>query len=194
MATEFLFALLAVLLVWPLQMKISKKFTVVVAFGQRLILFIPIFLRLQGLDRTFKSHDPTLSISTTAIWKQVEITYAIVSASIPCLRPFMAALTTHYGAATECTSSLLDHYGGSGGKRRQIPETFILRDMNPKSHIRDNRSQCRNAETNIHSSTNAQEDSVSLCSNDSKQMIIQKKTEIVVDYDRHGSEKNSDIE
>lgn len=143
-ATEMLLAFSAVMLVWSLQMKIGKKVTVVSAFGQRLILLIPIVLRLQCLDRAFKSHDPTLSITTSVICKQVEVIWAIISASVPCLRPFMLAVTTFYGAPTEGGFSRLDHYGiasgGSGGKSRRILETFRLKDMIPRPQTLDNGS------------------------------------------------------
>ncbi|KFY42604.1 hypothetical protein V495_04422 [Pseudogymnoascus sp. VKM F-4514 (FW-929)] len=88
----------SVYLVRDLHVPLGKKIVVVLAFALRLPIIAPAALRLYYLDIQLSSSDPTLSGTLASVCAQIEISYAIISATIPCLRPFMSSLNTHYGA------------------------------------------------------------------------------------------------
>ncbi len=54
-------------------------------------------LRLSYLGSFVGSADPSLDGTIAAVCTQVELSYAIVATTMPCLKPFMAALNTSYG-------------------------------------------------------------------------------------------------
>lgn len=74
-------------------------------------LIIPIAFRLHYLLLATDSADPTLGLVNVVITTQVELSAAIVSATIPCLRPFMAATYTTWGGRVDTVS-------GSGYHKR----------------------------------------------------------------------------
>ena len=92
--TEVLLGLMPLLIVRYLQMGWTKKYIVVMAFSLRLLILVPIAFRLYYLKREYSSNNPTLIGTWAAIVTQVDVAYAIISATIPCLRPFMAATVT----------------------------------------------------------------------------------------------------
>ncbi len=49
----------------------------------------------------FSGDDPTLDGVLACVCAQIQISYAIIATTTPCLRPFMSALNTHYGGPTE---------------------------------------------------------------------------------------------
>jgi len=60
-------------------------------------LIAPIAARLHYLLPALTSSDATLHLNTVVINTQVELLWAIVAATIPCLRPFMTATHTTWG-------------------------------------------------------------------------------------------------
>jgi hypothetical protein len=100
---------------------VAKKSIVLLAFGLRLLVLIPIILRLPYLAAELSSPDPTLDGVMTTLCTQIHISYAILSTTTPCLRPFMSALSTHYGGPKHTrtptgTRQLSGATGGSGSK------------------------------------------------------------------------------
>lgn len=73
-------------------------------------------IRLQQIERQIDSTDPTLSGATAAVLTQVELFYSLVAATIPCLRPFLAAFVTNYGAMGGDTIMHGSHIGTSRAK------------------------------------------------------------------------------
>ena len=67
---------------------------ILMAFSLRLLIMIPIAFRLYYLRKEYFSDNPPLSGTWAAIITQVDLAYAIISATIPCLRPFIAATAT----------------------------------------------------------------------------------------------------
>lgn len=55
-------------------------------------------IRLQYVERQIESDNPTLVGATATVLTQTELFYSVVAATIPCLRPFLAAFVTNYGA------------------------------------------------------------------------------------------------
>ena len=50
------------------------------------------------VQNELESEDPTLSAAIPSVLSQVEIFYGIMTATVPCLRPFLAGFATNYGA------------------------------------------------------------------------------------------------
>jgi hypothetical protein len=92
--TEVLLGLMPFAIIRSLQMSWSKKYMILMAFSLRLLIMIPIAFRLCYLKKEYFSDNPTLSGTWAAIVTQVDLAYAIISATIPCLRPFIAATAT----------------------------------------------------------------------------------------------------
>lgn len=65
----------------------------------------PIALRLHYLLRAVHSSNPTLKMTDAVILTQVELVMAIVSATIPCLRPFMTATHTTWGGRVDTVAA-----------------------------------------------------------------------------------------
>lgn len=92
--TEVLLSLMPLFIVSSLQMSWGKKYVVLMAFSLRLLIIVPIAFRLYYIKKEYNSNDPTLIGSWAVIVTQVDVAYAIISATIPCLRPYMAATAT----------------------------------------------------------------------------------------------------
>ncbi|KAK1759194.1 hypothetical protein QBC47DRAFT_99712 [Echria macrotheca] len=84
-----------------LRVSVSSKLVVLFAFGLRLIILVPILIRLKYLGDSISSSNWTLDGVLTVLCTQIHISYAIIATTTPCLRPFMAALSTNYGGPTE---------------------------------------------------------------------------------------------
>lgn len=67
--------------------------------------------RLHYVDFQILSSNPTLDGAITLIWTQVELDYSIIAATIPCLKPFMTAVNTQYGAIEGPRSTGSHGYG-----------------------------------------------------------------------------------
>lgn len=67
-------------------------------------MFPPIAFRLHYVLSEVNSSDPTLKLANVVILTQVELVVAIVSATVPCLRPFMAATYTTWGGRVDTVS------------------------------------------------------------------------------------------
>lgn len=143
----------------------------------------PAILRLYYLDQEFASSDSTLHGVLASVFTQIQLGYAIIAATIPCLRPFMAALNTHYGSPATLTSpsgskgqyttsynltslrSAGSRFGGSQLDRSQFPTPRVPWDQTK------------------HQASVVSGDRHSIESQGSKRMIISKNTEWHVDFE-----------
>lgn len=64
-------------------------------------MIIPISFRLVTFHQTGRSSNFTLLDSLFLVWTQTELSYSIVSATIPTMRPFISTLNTHFGGIGE---------------------------------------------------------------------------------------------
>ncbi|KXT03957.1 hypothetical protein AC578_9290 [Pseudocercospora eumusae] len=87
----------AVLLVLRLQAKLHKKAVVLLAFGLRLPIIAIIAARIDSLDRLDLGNF-TRGLTIYITWTTSQINFAIISTTLPILRPFIKDLTTFYGA------------------------------------------------------------------------------------------------
>lgn len=86
---EFVIMILAVVLVWPLQMSFEIKLTVVFAFFFRIFVVVFALMHIARIAHYSKSSDPGLAVIGNLIWQQVELGYSLISATIPTLRSFI---------------------------------------------------------------------------------------------------------
>lgn len=111
--TEIILAVASIYLVYALQMDWSKKAAVIFAFDLRILVIVPIALRLYYFSQAYDTANPTLRATDLTLCTQVQIACAIVLASVPTLRPFMIATATHYGAPAE--GARTENHTASGG-------------------------------------------------------------------------------
>ncbi|KAL8769758.1 MAG: hypothetical protein Q9209_004374 [Squamulea sp. 1 TL-2023] len=110
--TEVALFAMAILLVKDLKLDISKKAFVVIAFGVRLPMIAVTILRLKAAKTWLHSSDPTFSGVFFIIWSIVEAHFSICSSNIACLKPFIAAFNTSFGGSAEINElSRLDRTG-----------------------------------------------------------------------------------
>jgi len=142
----------------------------------------PAILRLIYLNQEFTSSDPTLHGVYASVCTQTQICYAIIGATIPCLRPFMAALSTNYGAPAQIRTS------PSGTKKSKYANDYNLSSLSKSSRSANLDKPKLSGPTkpwdrsNHHVSV-ASGDQHSMESHESKQMIISKNVEWQVDFD-----------
>ncbi len=87
-------------LVRNLQLPWSKKSVVVVAYGLRLPVIAAAAVRLYYIHQALYADDASLHGVLAAVCTQIELCYAVVATTMPCLKPFMSALNTNYGGVS----------------------------------------------------------------------------------------------
>lgn len=65
------------------------------------------------------STNPTLTNVNSSVLRQVELLYAIMASTIPCLRPFLAGFNTNYGAMGGETVIAGSQVGNSSGHQEK---------------------------------------------------------------------------
>ncbi|CZT50031.1 uncharacterized protein RSE6_10950 [Rhynchosporium secalis] len=182
--TELALFSTSIYLVKDLQLSLQKKLLVVFAFGLRLPMIAPIILRLFSILAALNSQDPTLAGTMVIVYTQIELCYAIIAATLPCLRPFMNALSTHYGtpASLKITPNDSNTYSpNSNSKRSKVPRTEVLK-LGPVRNDQYDIPVWRWDKTTHHASV-VGGDQQSKQSHESEQMIISKNTQWAVDFE-----------
>ena len=209
----------AVYLLYALQMPLVKRLTIMFAFALRLAVIVPAAFRLHYLSEALNSSNFTLDITYEVVCKQIEIAYAIIAATLPCLRPFMVATATNYGAPAEGHKTKTGSYGkaygrsksSSQGDRNQshtgVSLTNLTRKLGSGLHSEKNgTSFTANGDSSgptygMDSSgkytatvvaSRAARDTRSIESSESKQMIIRKDVEYAVEYDSRPAHSEAD--
>ncbi|KAH6721030.1 hypothetical protein BKA61DRAFT_699310 [Leptodontidium sp. MPI-SDFR-AT-0119] len=182
-ATELALFSTSIYLVKNLQLSLQKKCLVVLAFGLRLPMIAPTILRLDSILSTLHSTDPTLKGTMSQIYTQIELSYAIIAATTPCLRPFMKALSTHYGAPASITSTPNNThiYSLNSVSKRSKTAATQLSNHSRMNNGLDGMPVLRWDKSAHHASVMSS-DQQSIQSHDSKQMIISKNTQWTVDF------------
>lgn len=164
-------------------------------------------LRLHYLGKGVHSSNPTLDLVRVVVWTQIELHYSTVSVTVPCLRPFMMAVSTDYGATEPRTALGSKAYGSSGsrkgssyalnsmesgnGQRRNSsnnPSMFHRARMGASRISTGNkifRSDRSNNETIV--THEGAHDSNSIETNDSRKMIIKKEVDFKVEREEAGA-------
>lgn len=95
--TEIALFIGGIWLVRDLQLSWRTKSVVVVAYGLRLPVVLAAAVRLYYLHQSLYSDDASLHGILAAVCTQIELSYAVIATTMPCLKPFMSALNTQYG-------------------------------------------------------------------------------------------------
>lgn len=123
--TEFVMIVLPIYFLWSLQMAWNLKARVVIAFAFRLPVaaFAMVFARL--FTTVHRSSNPGVAVATALSWQQIQLSYSLISATIPCLKSFIKSFDTNFGNGEG--SSTPAYYGSqnsgtgqSGSRRRSI--------------------------------------------------------------------------
>jgi hypothetical protein len=203
-------------------MPLSKKAAILFAFALRLPVIVPAALRIHYLSDALNSPDFTLDVTYEIICKQSEISYAIIGATLPCLRPFMTATATNYGAPAEGHKTKQGSNGGIYGRSgssdkasRGNPNhghvglslTSLTSKLGQRGHPEKHNgfppmSGDYNGPTygidsyGQHTATvvasHPSRDAHSIDSSESKQMIIRKDVEYAVEYDSGPADREAD--
>lgn len=168
-------------------------------------------LHLHYLASGIKSLNPPLDLVGAAVWAQIELHYSNVAATVPCLKPFMSAVSTNYGAtepaALTTSAGGSKAYGSSGSRHRRKGSTYALGSMSREKSTTQGGSKpgifrmAKRGPYKMNSETfgeetpstghghmvvqqgKARHDSNSIGSNDSRKMIIKKEVNIRVERD-----------
>ncbi len=202
---------MSILLVKDLKMDVGKKAFVVIAFGLRLPCISPnntrlplltmllsmiaaTILRLRAAGREVHSDDPTFAGTFFVIWSIVEAHFSICSSNIACLKPFIAAFNTSYGGSAginELSRRARTTNGHSGSSTIHSLQNFRRKNERPvlssnnstnltRSHL-EREAGVRNDRLGNDVDV-VHEDTGSVGSGGSRQMIIQKDVTWDVEY------------
>ncbi|KAF3480394.1 uncharacterized protein GIQ15_05741 [Arthroderma uncinatum] len=134
--TEFLIFGMAVLVVWRVQMKHSRKARVVMAFIPRLPVIVFAVLHIQRtMDFTTKPK-PSVSIVAPLVYQQIELCYSLISCTIPNLGGYLLKFNTGMGITLGYVS---EPYGSS----REAGGSESLQLSSLKSNLKNDRAQAR---------------------------------------------------
>ncbi|KIW33502.1 uncharacterized protein PV07_00348 [Cladophialophora immunda] len=111
--TEVAIVALVGYLVHDLQTSVSSKMTVLSIFGIRLFLVIFIAFRMHTFSQSGYTTEPLLHESSFIAWTQSEMTYSLVSATVPIFHNFLKSLSTGFGGMHATSNG----YGYGSGTR-----------------------------------------------------------------------------
>ncbi|KAN0096809.1 hypothetical protein V8E51_015614 [Hyaloscypha variabilis] len=199
---------MSIFLIFRLKMALSQKSIVVIAFGMRLPTIAFCALRIHYFFQAFFTTDPSFDGVFFSAWTQTELAYSIISATLPCLKPFMSTISANWGEAPkpEFASSnpsgsyglrdlfgKSDNTGSEASKSKAVTTESESQDtlaeglpyepvhgsaMNHRTLKGDSVSHT----TTIMDGFTLGDDRISTRSNDSQQMIIRKDTVYSVDH------------
>lgn len=178
---EVLLFSMSIYLVKDLQMSRKNKSAVITAFGFRLPVIAFAVLRLRYIGIRINSPNPTLEGTIALIWTQVELDYSVMACTIPCLKPFMIAVSTNYGSIAPTKSTINGSNGLSGDRSKGSFALTSVSRSKDKSPMPTDLGESRLRMDKVFNLTsvtyNGQPDQHSVGSSDSTKMIIKKETE-----------------
>ncbi|OCL15262.1 hypothetical protein AOQ84DRAFT_329710 [Glonium stellatum] len=182
---EVLLFSMSIYLVKDLQMSGKNKSAVILAFGFRLPVIAFAVLRLHYIGIRINSVNPTLEGTIALVWTQVELDYSVMACTIPCLKPFMIAVSTNYGSIAPTKATLNGSSGLSGDRSKgSFALTSVSRSKTRSpmpTELGGARLRMDKAFNSTSVTYNGQPDQHSVGSNDSTKMIIKKETEWTVE-------------
>ena len=151
--------------------------------------------RLYCLNTALTSSDPTLHGVLASVSTQIQISYAIIAVTTPCVRPFMTALSTNYGAPAKAKSS------PSALGSEETHNSYSLPTLSRRSRVDGpppattaSAPASASASSSVpqtrwdqaeHRTAVVSGDHHSIESHESRRMIISKNTEWAVEYEAH---------
>jgi hypothetical protein len=182
---------MTIYLVWGLQTSLETKLTVVFSFGTRLpyvskprsisltnslrSLIIPIAFRLANFNTVGLTTNPMLLQDKFIVWTQTELSYSIIAAIIPSLRPFIKTLATNFGTMT--ANGYGSGYGsgyGNGTDGDTQSGTYQMSNLRPKGKGDEYKYRIWSGGIDGEPRVSNRTDAASVGSSDSQRMIIKK--------------------
>lgn len=112
-ATELVLFSLPLFIVWPVQMSIARKGQVVLAFAFRLGVAALAVVHLHYVAKYVDAPRTSFSIIPALVWQQIELCWALLTASIPNLKAFMKSFNSGFGLENTATDGYGLGYGGA---------------------------------------------------------------------------------
>lgn len=216
-STEVILFTFSFALVHKLQMAWKNKFVIVLSFASRLPyalllhttasnsltlqitnrLIVFQSLRLAKYHTYVQSRDPTFTAIDHFVWTQVELYYSLISCTVFCLRPFMDAVTTHYGTAGDISlgsSSRTQHQSNLDVSSRSR-EGYALHTLGKDQMARKgdllfpngvSRAEANTLSPRGGGASSDHEEGNSVWSVESSRMLIRKDVEISVSHTPRG--------
>jgi hypothetical protein len=114
--TDLIVIVTPAVIVWNVQISRRQRFTVIGVFSSRLAVCICSALLLASLPTFLKSRDRSWEAVRPQTWRQVVQCLSIITACIPCLRPFLASLES--GFMDSSMQGVIGRtYGGDSSER-----------------------------------------------------------------------------
>ncbi|KAL2430279.1 hypothetical protein ABEF95_003723 [Exophiala dermatitidis] len=197
--TEAIFVLMAVFLVHGLRMNMVQKGTVVSAFAVRLLTIPALAMRLYYLNPTSIPDNRSLALSLVVVCTQIQVGYGIMAASVTVLKPFMVVYEKPAGSTDYMSGGHIKNYGKNTMPSEHTGTSFQLKSMGRPADAADARSGGGATDpTQQYSGYNAtatahghKKDDDSINSQDSRRMIIERKTDWSVRYEEAESRKSN---
>lgn len=113
--TDLIIVITPAVIVWNVQISHRQRFTVIGVFSCRLAVCICSALLLASIPEFLRSSDRSWEAVTPQTWRQVVQCLSIITACIPCLRPFLTSLES--GFMDSSMQGVIGRtYGGSSGQ------------------------------------------------------------------------------
>lgn len=187
-------------------------------------MIAPLAVRLGYIVSNLDAQDPTLRQDKVVVNTQTELVVALVAATVPCLRPFMGAVDTSFGAAAAGTSlagsgyakrstrsgnarqysneskQVLSSNGFRIGRKKKGVDELASHDdiaLEPISRSWTGKAGLEDQTEERHTSTTTKQsadDHQSVGSQDSQQMIIRRDVEWNVRYESRQDEAENVME
>lgn len=149
-----------------------------------------IVFRLHYLQIELSSTDPTLKGSLTTICTQIQISYAIIAATTPCLRPFVSALSTNYGSPAQPWSASNTKKSGTSYTLSSFSRNRLEKAKQPNTPRKTSDTRW---DSNDHHVEVVTGDTISFDSHSSVQMIIQRDTEWDIAFEGQSFSQRFDV-
>ncbi|ORY15013.1 hypothetical protein BCR34DRAFT_533475 [Clohesyomyces aquaticus] len=126
---EILLVMLPVIFIWNIQMKRYIKFQVIIAFGLRFPVVAFAFVHLHFISDYDTGPNMSQTTISALVFLQIELFWALLSATIPTLKAFMKSFNSGFGMEID-----LDGYGsvsGHGQSGRDDLRSYRMRPLRP---------------------------------------------------------------
>jgi hypothetical protein len=126
--TDLIIVATPAIIVWNVRISRGQRYTVIGVFSSRLSVCICSALLLASVPAFVKSSDRSWEAVTPQTWRQVVQCLSIITACIPCMRPFLASLESGF-MDSSMQGVLGTTYGGASGQyggEKKGPNSYAL--------------------------------------------------------------------
>lgn len=133
--TEVAIIGIVIYLVWSLRTTMSSKIMVVSIFSARLLLVVAIAFRIVTFNQIGITTNPFLTQAPFIAWTQAQLSYSLVSATVPTFQNFLKTLHTGFGGI-----GAGGHYGygygypSRGPTGQNVSEAYQLSKVDPSTN------------------------------------------------------------